>query len=184
MRPAIINNVSSIGSNDPGNPWSAGGSYSQTINRDKLNVIYFHLNLNTAFLRDKSTLHLCTKIYNSEGMQVFDNEVDFAWQSNFDKCGTGWILKGGDGTYIPSGKYRATFRVEDSKLFAYEFFVTSDMDISMGMRSRRLQMLNAEYNRVSAEITNLSGLFADMKRKKLEKRLGEIEAEINRLNRM
>ncbi len=121
-----ISNICSIGTNDEYDLWPKG-IYSSVINRDKYSVQFFHINLlrPIGFTGSVST---SKRIYNSEDNLIYDDSSDLKLEANHDKISTGWIIKGEDGTYIPSGKYRFVCSINNSPEFTYYFTITSDAD--------------------------------------------------------
>lgn len=124
--PTRISNICSIGTNDENDAFPIG-VYSQTINRDRHSVIFFHINLLKP-LGFVGKIKNKYQIYNSDNLLIFENEPTIPVQANYDKISTGWILKGDDGSFIPSGQYRFVGSVNDSPPFTYFFNVTSDHD--------------------------------------------------------
>ena len=129
QRPAIIQNISAIASNDTNDPWPKG-TYSDTINRDTHSVIYFHATVDTAYLQKVSTLHSHMVIYNSNNQKLFDQTGSVDWKPNHNRYSKGWIVRGSDGTYVPTGRYRMVLEVENSLPFETVFYVTSNKEIA------------------------------------------------------
>jgi hypothetical protein len=125
-----IANVCSIGSNDENDLWPVG-LFSSTINRDHHRVIFFHMRLLKPFGFSGS---VATKyqIYGPEGNLVFDEDSTLDIQPNYDRLSKGWILKGIDGSYVPSGQYRFCCSINGSPVYSYLFNVTSNEDKSKG----------------------------------------------------
>lgn len=121
-----ISNICSIGTNDENDLWPSG-TYSQVINRDELKVIFFHIYLLKP-LGFSGKIITKKQIYNSENNLIFDDESEIGMQADYDKISTGWILKGDNGSFIPSGEYRFVCSVNNSPEFTYRFTVTSNSD--------------------------------------------------------
>ncbi|MBQ7416362.1 MAG: toll/interleukin-1 receptor domain-containing protein [Oscillospiraceae bacterium] len=128
-----IANVCSIGSNDEDDLWPVG-MFSSTINRDHHRVIFFHMRLLKPF---GFTGSVATKyqIYSPDGHLVFDDDATLDVQPNYDRISKGWILKGTDGSYVPSGQYRFCCSINGSPVYSYPFTVTSDGDKPKGFLS-------------------------------------------------
>ena len=126
VSPTRISNVCSIGTNDENDLWP-NGVYSQTINRDELSVIFFHIYLLKP-LGYSGNVTTKKQIFNSENNLVFDDESEIPMQANYDRISTGWILKGSNGSFIPSGEYRFVCSVNNSPEFTYRFTITSNSD--------------------------------------------------------
>ena len=69
------------------------------------------------------------RIYNSDNNLVFDDVSNIDIQPEHDKISMGWILKGKDGSFVPSGKYRLVCSINNSPPFTYFFTVTSDQEV-------------------------------------------------------
>ena len=124
----VISSVQSIGSKDSGDIWPKG-SYSKTINRDVFCTIVFHINLFKP-LGFTGTVPLVAKIYNADGYLVFDNTINVQVRPEYNRMATGWILKGDDGSFIPSGEYKLVCAVNNSPEVSYSFTVCGDEDTS------------------------------------------------------
>lgn len=133
---SIITNVCSIGAINPNDLWP-NGRYSNIINMNKHNVVFFHMNLNRILLANKRTISIRLTIYNNDNLTVHDDEVEIEWSSNYDRVSKGWIIKGNDGTFVPTGKYVAECSVEDSLPFRYSFTVTSEDNQSNNLPSNK-----------------------------------------------
>lgn len=125
----IIANVCCIGTNNSNDLWPKG-TYSQIINRDEFSVVFFHINLLKP-IGFSGTIILRKRIYNSANNLVFDNESSLEMKEEYDKISTGWILKGDDGSFIPSGEYRFVCSVNNSPEFTYSFTVVSDNELQI-----------------------------------------------------
>ena len=121
-----ISNICSIGTNDENDLWP-NGKYSQIINRDESSVIFFHIYLLKP-LGYSGNITTKKQIYNSENNLVFDDESEISMRANYDKISTGWIIKGNNGSFIPSGDYRFVCSINNSPEFTYRFTVTSNSD--------------------------------------------------------
>lgn len=124
----LIGNICSIGSNDENNCWPTG-NYSSVINRDTHRVICFHLTVNN-IPRGSRSIRSTMRIFNSHGNLLLDSTVDLQWQDHFDRLARSWILRGIDGSFIPSGTYRAQFIVNNSDVHEYTFEVTTNAEVT------------------------------------------------------
>jgi len=122
--PVIINNVSSMGTVRD-ELWPKG-TYSNVINLDQFRHIRFFLAVSKQKLCQYSTIHLKFYIFNSSGLQILDHNTDISWAPDYDKISQGWVLRGEDGSAVPTGNYKAAFSVNDSQWFYYSFTVTSN----------------------------------------------------------
>jgi hypothetical protein len=122
-RPMIIRNVCSLGSCDFEHAYPKDGYYTEVIDRDRFQVVYFHLS--TAKIPDRSKVRIGMTIYNSKGQQVFDNVGEFDWQPSFDAASLSWVIRGNDNSFVSADVYRAEFWIEDSDVYEYTFKVTS-----------------------------------------------------------
>lgn len=123
----IITNVCSIGTNDEHDLWP-NGTYSQTINRDEFRVVFFHMSLLKPF-GFSGTINNKYQIYNSENNLIFEHEPAITIEPNYDKISAGWIIKGSDGSFVPSGEYRFVCSINNSASFTYFFSVCSNNDV-------------------------------------------------------
>jgi len=119
-----ISNICSIGTNDENDSWP-NGKYSQIINRDEFSVVFFHISLLKPFgfsglINDKY------QVYNSENCLIYEEEGTLQIEPSYDKISKGWILKGNDGSFVPSGEYRFVCSINNSPTFSYFFSVSSD----------------------------------------------------------
>lgn len=117
----IISNVCSLGTNDSTNPFPEG-KYSTVINRDAYQTIRFHSKLSHVIGKE-CTVKVRTKIYNSDNLLVLDDEVDVACKSNYDRFSTSWIIRGDDGSFVPTGNYYAEISINYSPVFIYRFSI-------------------------------------------------------------
>ncbi len=120
----LIKNVCSIGTNDEEDMWP-DGMYSQTINRDEFSYVFFHIFLSDIIGFNGNAL-IKSKIYNSDGNLIFDNDFNIEVVPENDRFTFGWILKGYDGSFVPSGNYRLVCSVNNSPDFTYHFTVSSN----------------------------------------------------------
>ena len=140
-RPAVIKNFSdtrirnvlAIGSNDPDDVWPKG-SYSDTINRDEHSVVFFHIWLDKP-LGFSGEIKNQYRIFNSNNNQIFIHEPVISVEADYDRISTGWIIKGRDGSFIPSGEYRFECVVNGSPTFTYNFHITDNSEIAPKKKS-------------------------------------------------
>lgn len=121
-----IANICSIGTNNTNDVWPKG-QYSPVINRDEFSVVFFHIKL-LKTLGFTGTIHNKYQIYNWDNNLVFENEVDLNIRPDYDRVSTGWVLRGDDGGFIPSGEYRFVAVVNNSPAFTYFFKICSNDD--------------------------------------------------------
>ena len=119
-----ISNICSIGANNENDLWPRG-YYSQTINRDEYSVVFFHVSLLKPF-GFSGIINNSFKIYNSENLLIFEEESTMQIESSHDKIAKGWILKGEDGSFVPSGEYQFVCSINNSPAFTYCFSVSSN----------------------------------------------------------
>lgn len=130
-----IANICSIGTNDENDLWPVG-IYSQTINRDKFSVVFFHIKLLKPF-GFNGTIHNKYQIYNSDNNLIYEDRSPLEIKSVYDRISTGWILKGKDGSFVPSGEYRFVCSINNSPDFTYFFSVSSDDDVKPKSSNRK-----------------------------------------------
>ncbi|MBQ8357270.1 MAG: leucine-rich repeat protein [Clostridia bacterium] len=121
-RSVTIGSVRTIGSNDANHCWPKG-EYSTDIDRDRFSVVYFHADLKGTVNKNRITCGFA--IYDERNVKIFEDESQFDWAPDYSRISRGWILRGGDGTVIPAGRYRVEFWVEDSERFRTFFRVTA-----------------------------------------------------------
>ena len=124
--PSIIRNVCSLGSCDFEHAFPADAYYSEVIDRDKYNVIYFHLT--TISITDKEKIHSEFVIYDSKNNAVLNDIADYDWKPEYDTLTRSWIIRGTDGSFVKADTYRAEFRIDDSAVYEYYFKITSEND--------------------------------------------------------
>lgn len=122
----MISNVCTIGTNDENDLWPIG-RYSNTINRDQSSILRFRVQLLKPVGYD-GTVRICEKIYNAEENLLLDETTSLDVKAKNNCFSLSWILKGSDGSFVPSGKYRAEISINGGKIFKYYFTVTSDDD--------------------------------------------------------
>ena len=130
VRETVISNVCSIGAKNDDDIWP-DGIYSTVLNRDESNVVFFHISL----LRPigiSGPVVTEKRIYNSANNLVFEDVSEIQMEPTYDKISTGWILRGSNGSFIPSGEYRFVCSINHSAEFTYYFTVTSDQDLRSG----------------------------------------------------
>ncbi|MBO5402593.1 MAG: TIR domain-containing protein [Clostridia bacterium] len=135
--PAIITNVYAIGTRDYNNMWPVG-TPSRVFNYDDQYVIAFNISVARVRLSTRRQVKLGTVICNEQGRIIIDETVDLNWASNFDKLSKTFIIKGGDGSVVPTGKYHAEFWVDESASYGFDFVVTSNGEIA---EKRKIQEL-------------------------------------------
>lgn len=123
--PSIIRNICSIPSREYDNYWPAG-FYSDVINLDQYNVLYFHLLLHRQALAHKTRVSTRMVIYNEKNQMITDDVLYFNWKPENDRISRGWYIRGKDQTVVPTGRYRAVFSVENSAEMEYTFTITSN----------------------------------------------------------
>lgn len=121
-----ISNISSIGTNDENDLWPSG-TYSPTINRDTNRIVFFHVSL-VKSVGFTGSVSFNKKIYNSSNNLIFEDDSTIDVEPSYDKFSTGWILRGLDGSCVPSGEYRFVCSINNSPEFTYTFYVTSNAE--------------------------------------------------------
>ena len=122
-----IGNVCAIGTNDEYDIWPKG-VYAQKFNRDEFSVVFFHITTIRPF-GFAGTIPTHYQVYNSRNDLIYDHEGTLQIQPDYDKISTGWILKGKDGTFVPSGDYTFVCSLNNSPDFSYPFTVVSDEEV-------------------------------------------------------
>lgn len=122
-KPSLIRNVCSLGSCDFDHAFPSDGHFSEIIDRDKYNVVYFHVKVAPI---NKTKINSQFIIYDSKNRKILEDITDFDWESNYDTIARSWVIRGRDNSFVKTGRYRAEFRIEDSEVFEYEFMVTSE----------------------------------------------------------
>ena len=122
--PALIYNVCAIGSNSFTDCWPKG-QYAKVFNYDQYHVVYFHMNVTKSALSHLRSIKTGMRIYNSDGVVVFDDVSDMDWQYDYDRIAKSWVIRGRDGSFVPTGTYKAEFWVENSRTASFMFTVTS-----------------------------------------------------------
>ena len=56
----------------------------------------------------------------------YEDSTDFRWKENYDLIYLSWVIRGRDGSFVKAGKYRAIFKIEDSKEYEYECTVVAN----------------------------------------------------------
>lgn len=122
--PFIIRNICSLGSCDFNNTFPKDAFYSEVINRDKYNIIYFHLSV--VPLPNNKEISSEFVIYDSQNNKVVDETLKFEWKPNYDTVVRSWVIRGTNGSFVKADTYRAEFRVENSAVYEYYFKVTAN----------------------------------------------------------
>lgn len=145
--PAMISNVCSIGGMDPKNPWPQG-KYSPIVSIDAYNVIYFHATLTKPFGVEK-TATVGYFIYNDEGTLLREDQLQLSFAPQNNRFSIGWIIKGDDGSFVKAGRYRAELWIENSRVFEYNFKLTSreQEEVRREVEARH-GVVNGEYGNV------------------------------------
>lgn len=118
----LIRNACSMGSCDFSNPFPKDGTYSEVIDRDRYNVVYFHL---TTAIFNESTIKSGMRIYDENNILVHESQDEIAWSREYTRLSRSWVIRGSDGSFVPAGIYRAEFWIEDSAVYEYYFKVVS-----------------------------------------------------------
>lgn len=149
--PAFVANVCAVGTRDYNNMWPAG-TPRRVFNYDEFNVIAFNITVSKAKLACRRTVKLGTIICNEQGAGIIDEEVTLDWASNYDRLSKTFIIRGGDGTVVPAGKYHAEFWVDESASYGFDFTVTSNEEIR---EQRRIQEIKNSERRPQWRAANL-----------------------------
>ncbi len=142
--PSLIRNVCTLASCDFDNAFPKDGTYTEVINRDLYNIIYFHLK--TVPITDKKTVRTEIVIYDSKNHIVYNDNSEFNWQPTYDMLSLSWVIKGRDGSFVKTGVYRAEFRMENSAVYEYYFKITSANE----------SLLKKEFSEATEELEQLS----------------------------
>jgi len=134
-----IGNVCAIGTNDEYDIWPKG-TYAQKFNRDEFSVVFFHITTIRPF-GFAGTIPTHYQVYNSRNDLIYDHEGTLQIQPDYDKISTGWILKGKDGTFVPSGDYTFVCSLNNSPDFSYPFTVVSDEEVKSSSFFGKLKSL-------------------------------------------
>ncbi len=140
--PVIISNVCSIGTRNYNELWPKG-HFTNVINYDQLYVMCFNLSVIKSKLSSKKSVTLGFWIYNEKNELILEEETVLDWHHNYDKISKSWIVRGDDGGVVPTGRYRAEFSVENSKIYDYTFYVTSNR-LEQMKKARALEMQKAK----------------------------------------
>ena len=120
---SLIRNVCSLGSCDFENAFPNDGYYSEVINRDKYNIVYFHLSTS---LISAEKIKSGFRIYDAKNNLIHEDESEFRWADNYTRLSRSWVIRGRKGDFVRTGVYRAEFWIEDSTIYEYYFKITSD----------------------------------------------------------
>lgn len=131
--PTRVANVCSIGTNDENDLWPVG-TYSRVINRDVHRVVFFHMNLLKPFTFS-GTINALYRVYNSANQLIFEHTTTLPIQAGYDRISQGWIIRGKDGSFIPSGEYRFVCSINNSPAFSYDFTICENDHPTYGSTS-------------------------------------------------
>lgn len=131
--PIFINLVTSACTRNYSEQWPSTPR-TNIINYDENYVICFFLSVSKSKLAARKKITLKFNVYDEQGTQVLDDETVLNWQSNFDRISKQWIVRGDDGSNVPAGKYKAEFFVDESRVYEYDFYVTSNYNEEMKRR--------------------------------------------------
>jgi hypothetical protein len=152
--PSLVRNVCSLGTCDFDNPFPNDAYFSEVIDRDKYNLIRFHVT--TAPIRDKEKISASLTIFDSNNNIVFNDVEEFDWKPSFNIFSRSWVIRDKEGSFVKSDTYRAEFRVENSSVYEYYFKITSENDSQL----KRPETKTINQSEVASENQNmLSGLF-------------------------
>ena len=121
---SLIRNVCSFGSCDFNNISPKDAFYSETIDRNKYNIVYF--SVSTVPIRDREMIESRITIYDTDGHIVFEDLSKIKWSNENNRVIIRWIVRDTDGAFVKAGKYRAVIQVENSSEYEYEFNVTAN----------------------------------------------------------
>lgn len=122
-RVSLIRNVCSFGSCDFNNTSPSDAYYSEIIDRDRFNIVYF--SISTAPIRDRSNITAQMIIYDTNNNIVYEETSDFSWSPSYNRLILSWVIRGTDGTFVKAGVYRVVFQIDDSATYEYRFKVFS-----------------------------------------------------------
>jgi hypothetical protein len=92
------------------------------VNRDRYSLVYFHLT--TAFFNTDS-IKFGMRIFDERNHLVFEDVNPVAWAPNYNRLSKSWVIRGADGSFVPTGVYRAEFWIDESAVYDYYFKVVS-----------------------------------------------------------
>ncbi len=146
-----IKNVCSYCSCDFNNPFPNDGYYSEVFDRDRFNVIYFHISTNRIHAKK---IYNKMVIYDDKDNKVFEDEGDVDWRPDYDRISKSWIIKGSDGSFVRSGMYRAEFSVNGSSYYEYYFKVVSGQNGGFGQGSSQKRPDDKSAKELNKKITD------------------------------
>lgn len=120
---SLIRNVCSFGSCDFNSTEPADAYYSEVIDRNRYNIVYF--SITTAPMTDRSEINSQITIYDTKDNIVYDDSQSFRWEEGYNQLILSWVIRGRDGTFVKAGNYKAVFKIDESKEYEYEFKVTA-----------------------------------------------------------
>ena len=120
--PSLIRTVCCKGSCDFNNAFPTDGVYSDTIDKTRYNVVYFHLK--TAAI-DATQIKGGMRIYDSSNRLVYQDETTFQWRPNYDTLSRSWVIRGTDGFFVRDDTYKAVFWIDNSVEYEHYFRVVS-----------------------------------------------------------
>lgn len=132
--PSLIYNVCSLGSCDFNNPYPSDAYYSEIIDRDRYNIVYFHLT--TALMPEKESIDVTMEIYDEHNACVAKNTFPFEWSPEYCRLSLRFVIRGQENSFVKHGLYRAEFRIDDSRVYEYYFRVVSAAAGALGTGER------------------------------------------------
>ena len=130
---SLIRNVCSFGSCDFNSTEPADAYYSEVIDRNRYNIVYF--SITTAPMTDRSEINSQVTIYDTKDNIVYEDSQSFHWEEGYNQLIRSWFIRGRDGSFVKAGKYKAVFKIDESKEYEYEFQVTAGSATEMDSSS-------------------------------------------------
>jgi hypothetical protein len=130
---SLIRNVCSFGSCDFNSTEPADAYYSEVIDRNRYNIVYF--SITTAPMTDRSEINSQITIYDTKDNIVYEDSQSFHWEEGYNQLIRSWVIRGRDGSFVKAGKYKAVFKIDESKEYEYEFKVTAGSATEMDSSS-------------------------------------------------
>ena len=147
---SLIRSVCSFGSCDFNNIAPADAFYSETIDRNRYNIVYF--SISTALI-NKTKINARITIYDDRGNVALDDSTSFNWAPNYNLLVLSWVIRGRDGSFVKVGKYKAVFRIDNSKEYEYEFNVVANATTST------VSNTSSTFSNVTSKISNATSKF-------------------------
>lgn len=157
--PVFIRNVCAVGTCDYNDMWPQG-SPRRVFNYDDTKMIAFMVGVDRGKLSSRRSVKIRLRVLNSSGSVIVDDVLELAWAPTYDKISRTFIIRGGDGTVVPVGKYTAEFCLDESAPYEFGFAVTSNEELEELRREKeRQQALLAPQRRAQGLCQHCGGQF-------------------------